>query len=213
MLATAWGVNAPVLCLTATAKPDVAAEIREHFSRRLGIELALFDGGAERTNLEFEVVPTTPAETLSHVHRVLEAALPREASGGAIVYCATRRATEETAGYLKAQEVAAEYFHAGLSPERKKDVQRRFIEEDSIPWNNNTAERALRHLAVQRKISNCFFKEFAPRHLLLLGIAQTCRFQGKSFLKFLLSGEIDVDHFRSDRRIKISKQVRHETKS
>ena len=31
-----------------------------------------------------------------------------------------------------------------------------FLEEDSIPWNNNTGERALRHLAVQRKISGSF---------------------------------------------------------
>ena len=75
-----------------------------------------------------------------------------------------------------------------------------FLEEDSIPWNNNTGERALRHLAVQRKISGFFFKSFASRYLVLLGIAQTCKFQGKSFLKFLLSGEMDVDCFRPSRR-------------
>jgi Transposase IS66 family len=75
-----------------------------------------------------------------------------------------------------------------------------FLEEDSIPWNNNTGERALRHLAVQRKISGFFFKSFATRYLVLLGIAQTCKFQGKSFLKFLLSGEMDVDCFRPSRR-------------
>jgi predicted RecB family nuclease len=83
---------------------------------------------------------------------------------------------------------------------RYRDGIFRFLEEDSIPWNNNTGERALRHLAVQRKISNCFFKEFAPKHLLLLGIAQTCKFQGKSFLKFLLSGAMDVDNFRPRKR-------------
>jgi len=75
-----------------------------------------------------------------------------------------------------------------------------FIDEDLIPWNNNTGERALRHLAVQRKISYFFFKEFAPKHLVLLGIAQTCKFQGKSFLKYLLSGEMDIDNFRPRRR-------------
>ena len=83
---------------------------------------------------------------------------------------------------------------------RYKDSMFRFIDEDLIPWNNNTGERALRHLAVQRKISNCFFKEFAPKHLLLLGIAQTCKFQGKSFLKYLLSGEMDIDNFRPRKR-------------
>lgn len=67
-----------------------------------------------------------------------------------------------------------------------------FLEHDGIPWNNNTGERALRHLAVQRKISGYFFESTTPQYLLLLGIMQTCRFQGKSLLKFLLSREKDV---------------------
>jgi predicted RecB family nuclease len=75
-----------------------------------------------------------------------------------------------------------------------------FLEEDSIPWNNNTGERALRHLAVQRKISGSFYKSFASGYLVLLAVAQTCRFQEKSFLKFLLSGEMDVDLFHLRRR-------------
>ena len=35
---------------------------------------------------------------------------------------------------------------------------------------------------------------------LLLGLAQTCRFQDKSLLKFLLSGEKDVDAFKPTKR-------------
>src|SRR4030067_3658787 len=35
----------PVLCLTATAKPDVVADIMGHFQERLGITLKLCDGG------------------------------------------------------------------------------------------------------------------------------------------------------------------------
>ena len=88
----------------------------------------------------------------------------------------------------------------------------RFLDEDGIPWNNNTAERAIRHLAVQRKISGSLYRRGAVDYLVLLGIAQTCRFQEKSFLKFLLSKEIDVDRFQSGRRIKISKPINHEAK-
>ena len=47
----------------------------------------------------------------------------------------------------------------------------------------------------------------AVAYLEMLGLAQTCRFQEKSFLKFLLSGEIDVDRFQSPKRIKISKRI------
>jgi hypothetical protein len=71
-----------------------------------------------------------------------------------------------------------------------------FLEHDDIPWNNNTAERAIRHLAIQRKISGSFFQPSAQNYLVLLSIAQTCRFQDKSFLDFLLSKEKDIDGFR-----------------
>ena len=117
----------PVLCLTATAKPDVMADIKQHFQDELGIRLKIFDGGAHRTNLEFIVVPTTGGEKFSHIHQILMADLPLDMPGGAIVYCATRRQTEEVAEFLQDKEVAADYFHAGLPPETKKSVQQRFI--------------------------------------------------------------------------------------
>ena len=75
-----------------------------------------------------------------------------------------------------------------------------FLEYDGIPWNNNMGERALRHLTVQRKISGSFYESLAPAYLLLLGLAQTCRFQDKPVLEFLLSGEKDVDAFKPTRR-------------
>ena len=75
-----------------------------------------------------------------------------------------------------------------------------FLNEDGIPWNNNMGERVLRHLAVQRKISNTFFGRGANDYLTLLGIAQSCRFQEKSFLRFLLSEEKDVDAFKDPKR-------------
>lgn len=82
-----------------------------------------------------------------------------------------------------------------------------FIEYDGIPWNNNMAERAIRHLAVQRKISGFFFKSVAPRYLLMLGITQTCRFQDKSLLEFLMSGEKDIDMFKKTKPLKRSISV------
>jgi predicted RecB family nuclease len=82
-----------------------------------------------------------------------------------------------------------------------------FLTQDGIPWENNMAERAIRQLAVQRKISGSFFKRVAPQYLLLLAISQTCRFQGKSFLKFLLSKETDLDSFRRTRPIRYSYAV------
>ena len=71
-----------------------------------------------------------------------------------------------------------------------------FTKEDNIPWNNNMAERGIRHLAVQRKISGYFSKNGAEDYLRLLGVMQSCRFQKKCFLKFMISKEIDVDKFK-----------------
>lgn len=118
----------PVLCLTATAKPDVVADILTHFREKVGIELRCFNGGASRTNLDFCVVPTSPAEKFSHIHQILEADLPPDLPGGAIVYCATRRQTEEVSGFLQQKGWAVGHYHARLPPETKKSTQKTFIE-------------------------------------------------------------------------------------
>ena len=81
-----------------------------------------------------------------------------------------------------------------------------FLELDGIPWNNNAAERALRHLVMQRRISGSFGKSGASSYLRLLGIEQTCRFQGKSFLRFLLSREKDIDKYRESKRRRASRR-------
>ncbi len=70
-----------------------------------------------------------------------------------------------------------------------------FIEHDDVNWHNNSAERALRHICTQRKISGYLYSNTTPYYLILVGIMQTCRFQNKSFLKFLLSKEKDIDGF------------------
>lgn len=117
---------APVLCLTATAKPQVIRDIRDHFRSRLGIELLLFDGGAVRTNLSFEVSATQRSTKLADILEVINAKLPHEGVSGAVIYCATRGETERVAEFLQMQHLSAEHFHAGLSPERKRDIQERF---------------------------------------------------------------------------------------
>ena len=117
---------APVLCLTATAKPDVVRDIREHFKQRIGLDLALFDGGATRTNLSFQMLPTQRATKMADILEALETGLPDSGNSGAVVYCATRNTTERVAEFLKQQGFAAEHYHAGLSAEEKRDTQEAF---------------------------------------------------------------------------------------
>ena len=120
----------PVICLTATAKREVIADIVEHFSEEVGLNLAVFDGGASRPNLDFAVVRTSEGEKFEHTHQIIESDLLEVGKGGAIVYCSTRSRTEEMAEFLEKKGLRTGYYHGGLSPELKKDTQQRFIEGD-----------------------------------------------------------------------------------
>ncbi|AZQ67949.1 RecQ family ATP-dependent DNA helicase [Silicimonas algicola] len=119
---------APIICLTATAKPDVIRDITAHFRERLGATLELLDGGAVRDNLSFEIIPTDKGKKLGDMVMVLEDALPAQGSSGAIVYCSTRSTTERVAAFLQERGFSAAHYHAGLTPEEKRDVQKQFAE-------------------------------------------------------------------------------------
>lgn len=116
----------PVLCLTATAKPEVVEDIRSHFRDRLGLDLVLHDGGALRSNLSFQVLPSRNGAKMAQVLDAIERALPAQGVSGAIVYCATRAAAEAVAAQLQSRGMAAAHFHAGVPPETRRDVQARF---------------------------------------------------------------------------------------
>lgn len=120
----------PIMCLTATAKPDVVQEIRELFQEKVGIELQLFDGGAKRHNLSYEVLPIEKPQKYPTISEILKNGLSGEESSGAIVYCSTRKETEELALFLREHGLTAAHFHAGREPESKKDIQSRFLSGD-----------------------------------------------------------------------------------
>jgi len=77
-----------------------------------------------------------------------------------------------------------------------KDSLFTFLQHDGIPWHNNTAERALRHLTKQQQISLVFHEQVTHSYLRLLGIRQTLKFQEKSFFRFLFSKEKDINKFK-----------------
>ncbi|MBN2684174.1 MAG: RecQ family ATP-dependent DNA helicase, partial [Pontiellaceae bacterium] len=117
----------PIACFTATAKRDVVEEIRRHFEKELAQELVLFDGGAERTNLDFEVQVVNSADKRERVREMLMDRLPRQEDGASVVYCATRRGTEDMAKWLQQAGLSAEAFHAGLETPQKRRIQEQFI--------------------------------------------------------------------------------------
>jgi predicted RecB family nuclease len=76
-----------------------------------------------------------------------------------------------------------------------------FLDHDGVPWHNNNAEHAIKHFAKYRMGANgrVTANGLQP-YLVLLSIYQTCVYRKVSFLRFLLSGEQDVDAFAEARR-------------
>jgi len=115
----------PVFCFTATAKPDVVQDIVDHFHKRLSITLKTLTGGVRRENLLYEVYAVPAQAKYPEVLRLLEDALRDD--GGAIVFCARQKTVEEMAEFLKQAGLDCGYFHGGMQPEQKRQVQESFI--------------------------------------------------------------------------------------
>ena len=117
---------APVACFTATAKPDVIDDLCAHFRDSLGLELNRFLGGHERTNLSYLVVATPRSHKAQRIVELLRHEL--RGGGAGVIFCATRKTAETMAELVTAQGMVCGCFHGGLEPERKKDIQQRFLQ-------------------------------------------------------------------------------------
>lgn len=120
----------PIVCVTATARPDVAEEIREHFRTELGRELALFDGHAARDNLTLRVESAAGVAKTDRLVELTGEQLALAQTGAVLVYTATRKHAETAAAHLTTRGIDAEPFHAGLPAPRRKEVQDAFLRGD-----------------------------------------------------------------------------------
>ena len=112
----------PVLALTATATREVIEDIGKQLRMRAP---ALFRGSFLRPNLKLIAVRK---DTLGRVStRDAIVALLRERRGeSGIVYCLSRRSTEELAEYLRSAGISARHYHAGLEPAERSAAQDAF---------------------------------------------------------------------------------------
>mgnify|MGYP000893097075 FL=1 len=120
------GTVAPVSCFTATAKPDVLADITNHFREEAGIEFRQFIGDNERDNLFYDVLEISDGLKKQKINELLHRELDHQ-SGGAVVFVGRRKSAETYSAYLKEQGWACEHFHAGLGNNEKADIQNQFI--------------------------------------------------------------------------------------
>jgi hypothetical protein len=86
---------------------------------------------------------------------------------------------------------------------KHRDKLFQFLDHDGVSWNNNFAEHALKHFAKYRtRIDGDMSAKGLESYLILLSLYQTCKNKGVGLLRFLLSGERDIDAFRSGGRRK-----------
>jgi len=111
----------PLMACTATADPQTREDVRE----RLGLAGSpIFVTGFDRPNIRYTVV-----DKREPIHQ-LKAFLAGRPGDAGIVYCLSRKRTEEVAGKLVAAGVPAAAYHAGLAPEERKRVQDAFARDD-----------------------------------------------------------------------------------
>ena len=114
--------NAPAIALTATATKPV----REDILAELGLRRPnVFISSFNRPNLTYSVKPKERALDS------LLASLATHRGESAIIYCTSRKATEDMARTLVGQGFKAEAYHAGLGPESRRAIQDRFIRDET----------------------------------------------------------------------------------
>jgi ATP-dependent DNA helicase RecQ len=114
----------PRLALTATADKQT----REDIVQRLSLGRAeVFVAGFDRPNIRYRVLPKQ--STRKQLVEFLNEEHPRDAG---IVYCMSRRKTEEMAAMLVEQGWKAVPYHAGLDAETRRRNQDRFQREDGV---------------------------------------------------------------------------------
>jgi ATP-dependent DNA helicase RecQ len=124
-----------VMACTATATKPVAAEIASRFAMRDPLQVR---SGFDRPNLSFDVVRLEGKGSKARRAALLEAGLAEPANRPAIVYCGTRKDTDEVAAALREAGLAAAPYHAGMESEERSATQRRFMagEVDAIVATN-----------------------------------------------------------------------------
>ncbi len=110
--------NTPIIALTATA--DKAT--REDIAKQLNLSNATtFISSFDRKNIELEVRPGT--DRIAQILRFIK----QKPNQSGIIYCLSRKTTEQISAKLKANGIDAAAYHAGLSFDERTKAQENFI--------------------------------------------------------------------------------------
>jgi ATP-dependent DNA helicase RecQ len=113
--------NIPIIALTATATQKVRADI----VRQLELPSPhIFTSSFNRQNLSYEVLPKK--DSFGTILSLLE----NYQEESVIIYCFSRKDTEDIAQKLNRHGYNAGTYHAGLTADKRRDNQERFIRDE-----------------------------------------------------------------------------------
>ena len=111
--------NIPILALTATATPKVVIDIQE----KLGFKKPnVLQKSFKRDNIHYIVI--NDEDKMGRMMKIIN-----KVPGTGIIYALNRRKTQEIAHFLQKRGISAEYYHAGITPEKRSLIQ--------ANWSNN----------------------------------------------------------------------------
>ena len=114
--------KAPIIALTATATDKVRSDIKKN----LGIlDATEFKSSFNRPNLYYEVRPKT-----KDVDKDIIKFIKQHPGKSGIIYCLSRKKVEELAAILRANDIKASAYHAGLDSATRTQTQDAFLMED-----------------------------------------------------------------------------------
>ncbi|UCF35150.1 MAG: DNA helicase RecQ [Phycisphaerales bacterium] len=112
--------EASVHAYTATATPRVRDDIATQLRLR---DPQLLVGDFDRPNLTYRIVPRFD------LHAQIRDIVARHANEAVIIYCLSRKDSEEAADALRSHGIEARAYHAGMSPDERRKTQDAFAAE------------------------------------------------------------------------------------
>ena len=114
--------KAPIIALTATATDKVRSDIKKNLGM---VDAKEFKSSFNRPNLYYEVRPKT-----KDVDKDIIKFIKQHPGKSGIIYCLSRKKVEELAAILRANDIKAAAYHAGLDSATRTQTQDAFLMED-----------------------------------------------------------------------------------
>lgn len=113
--------NVPIMALTATATPKVQQDIQKNLGM---MDARFFKASFNRANLYYEIRPK------HNVGKAIIQYIKANSGKSGIIYCLSRKKTEELAELLQVNGIKALPYHAGMDSHQRSSVQDKFLMQD-----------------------------------------------------------------------------------